>query len=191
MSVDEPVEREYFRTTARLSVKLGPDTEEGRRAMALDAELWQVQSELETKASRVFQDIPVSEEVVPLLDVMRWLDYKLDLVLYHLRGRELDRFFPHQAVTTDVSGSGLGLTETLPFEPADKVLISLSLPSAPARPLYICGDVVRRGEKEAGPGAGLAIRFLEINELDRERLIRFNFRQQRRALAKKWSEDEP
>jgi hypothetical protein len=191
MSNGELAERDYYRTPARLNVKLGPDTDEGRRAMALDIELWQMQSGLESRANRIFEDLPVPEDSKPLLDVIRWLDYKLDLVLYHLRDKELNRYFPDRTVTTDVSGSGLGLSGELSYREGDNILVSLTLPDSPARPIYICGQVVRSTAKEDARQVGMAVKFVEINELDRERLIRFNFRQQRRSLAQRVPEEMP
>ena len=191
MSPDDSAEREYYRTPARLNVKLGPDTSEGRRLMALDGQLWEVQGGLEERASQVFEDQPVSEENKPLLDVLRWLNYKLDMVLYHLRDNELNRHFPHRGFTTDVSGSGLGLADAMDYKPDDRLLLSLTLPDAPARPIYICGQVVRRQHGEGEAQSSLAVKFLEISEPDRERLIRFTFKQQRRILSRKLSEETP
>lgn len=191
MAYDQNDERDYFRTQARMTAKVGPDTAAGRRAMALDSELWLVQSELEARANRIFEDLPVSEDNKPVLDVLRWLDYKLDLVLFHLRAKDLEEYFPHRIETTDISGSGLGLADAADYRTGDKVLVSINLPDSPGRPIYICGQVVRSQDDPSLPQAAIAVKFLEISELDRERLIRYNFRQQRRSLARRMAEETP
>ena len=189
MTQNETGDREYFRVKASLMVRLGPDTQKGRQAMAMDSEMWQAQSGTEQKAISIMENMSVDDEVKPLLEVMRWLDYKLDLVLHQLRTRELEEYFPLQTMTTDISGSGLGLVSAMEFEQGAGVLVALSLPDSPARPLYASGKIVRSDAVQSQNQAEFAVHFVDITDLNRERLIRFNFRQQRRALAARTAEE--
>jgi hypothetical protein len=177
--------REFFRTEAHLPVFWGPDTLAARQAMAMDAEMWDNQSLLEGAARQVLEDGSGPEALRPLLTVMRWLDFKLDLILHHVRNREQATHFPGRTFTTDLSGSGFGVAEALPFEAGGRVLVSLALPDAPSRPIFALAEVVRAGEDELSHGASGAVCFVDIAESDRERIIRYTFAQQRRLLAQR------
>ncbi len=188
MSEATPSEREFFRAKATLRVFYGPESLAGRQAMAMDGEMWSNQSRLEAAARQVMEEAGVDESHRPLLSVMRWMDFKLDLVLHHLRLREQQVHFPHQATTTDVSGSGLGLDSNQGLTVGQRAMLALYLPEDPSRPVYAVAEVVRVADLQYGAKA--AFRFLEIAESDRERVIRFGFDQQRRALAQRMTEGE-
>ncbi|MFH1060931.1 MAG: PilZ domain-containing protein [Pseudomonadota bacterium] len=187
MTESDRSEREYFRAPARLRIVFGPDTMAGRQAMAMDTEMWVNQSQLESAARQVLEDASVAEGERPLLSVLRWMDFKIDLVLHHLRLREHALHFPHQGMTTDISGSGVGLEDNVALTVGGSVLVALYLPDNPSRPVYAGADVVRVEANQ--PGAKAALRFKDLAESDRERVIRFGFTQQRRMLAQRM-EDE-
>ena len=188
MSETERSEREFFRASAQLRAFYGPDTMAGRQAMAVDNEMWANQAQLETAARQALEEAGAAEVERPLLSVLRWMDFKIDLVLHHLRLREHALHFPHQAMTTDISGSGVGLQHNLGLNVGSPVLLALYLPDNPSRPVYAVAEVVRVEDNQ--PGARAALRFGEIAESDRERVIRFGFAQQRRVLAQRMGEDE-
>ena len=77
-----------------------------RQIMAMDADIWQAQSELESKARQVMEDSAVDDSLKPILNMIMWLDFKVDLVLHHLRTNEVLSHFPNAEKTTDISGSG-------------------------------------------------------------------------------------
>lgn len=188
MSESERSEREFFRAPAQLRVFYGPDTMAGRQAMAMDSEMWANQAQLEAAARQVMEDVSVADSDRPLLSVLRWMDFKVDLVLHHLRLREHALHFPHNTLTTDLSGSGVGLRQNVALNVGESVLMALYLPDNPSRPVYSVAEVVRVEENQ--PGARAALRFGDIAESDRERVIRFGFTQQRRILAQRMGEDK-
>ncbi len=156
-------EREFYRIAAEVPVLYGPDLPEGRRAMAMDHDLWQTQSELESAARLVLGEGKVEDAQRPILNVLRWLDFKLDLLLYHLRSRELSAVFPRFAQSLDLSGSGVSLREAPDLNQGDRILLSLTLPNAPSRPIFAVGEVVRV-EPPAGAGERrVAVRFSVID----------------------------
>jgi len=188
MSEEEKSQREFFRAPAELTVLFGPDEPAGRQAMAMDKEMWQTQAQLESAAREILEGQSGDLNYSPLLKVLRWLDFKLDLVLYQLRFRELAEHFPYQGTTLDISGTGVGFTgENLPPR-GEKVLICLLLPDSPARPVLAVGQVVR---VDPGPDGRTvaAVTFQDIGEEDRERLIRFTFQKQRKQLAQRAEEE--
>lgn len=187
MSDQSAHDRQYYRAAARLAIRYGPDTPEGRRAMAMDENLWQTQSRLEEAARSVKENRNVDEALLPLLDVLRWMDFKIDLILHHMRQREFDLHFPNQIETSDISGSGLGFLSPGKLEVGQAIIVAISLPSLPWRQVYACGEVVRAHDKP-GQEPLYGVKFTQISDADRERLIRFTFEQQRRELAKRSQE---
>lgn len=185
MSDNHREEREFFRTAASLMVFWGPDTLAGRQALALDSKLWEGQGEMEAAARKALEDEKAPEALRPLLSVMRWLDFKLDLILHQMRLHEQAAHFPGRATTTDISGAGFGVAEPLVVEVGSRILVSLPLPDEPSRPVTALGEVVRAGQEDLAHGAVSAVRFVDIAEMDRERLIRYTFNQQRRLLAQR------
>lgn len=178
-------EREFFRTTAELLVFWGPDSLAGRQAMLLDAKLWEGQGELEAAAHQAMEDDKTPDALRPLLMVLRWLDFKMDMIMHQMRSHEQSAHFPGRARTTDVSGSGFGVAEPLGLEVGSRILVYMPLPDDPARPIMALGEVVRAGECDFGQGAAAAVRFVDILEANRERLIRYTFNRQRKMLAQR------
>ncbi len=191
MSKPHASERDFFRIAAQVTVLLGPDTPEARHALAVDQELWQTQSALEAAARQIMEEQAVAEDLKPILTVLRWLDFKCDLILYHLRRQDMSSHFPHQAVTVDLSGSGLALKGELGLKPGQSVIMSLQLPDAPGRPILAVGRVVRVGPAQDQDFPTTAVRFAEISETDRERIVRYTFHKQRQALARRSEEESP
>jgi len=184
--MEKKSERDFYRAAAQLTVYYGPDEPEARQAMAMDRELWSTHARLEAEANRVLNQGEAADELEPLVAAMRWLDFKLDLVLYHLRSSQQGRYFPHQAPTTDLSGSGVGLAEPSRLPQGSPVLICLPLPDHPSRPVMAMGEVARGGSQADEPSA--AITFTDISETDRERIVHFTFQKQRQELARRSEE---
>ena len=184
MIQDQESEREFFRTRARVVVRYGPVSREARAAIALDARAWESQAGLEAEARRVMEESQVPEDLKPMLSVLRWLDFKLDLILHHLRSREVDEHFKYSALTTDISGSGLALDSVEGIKAGEVIMLFISLPESPSRAIFALGEVVRIESGTESPSSS-AVKFVEISEGDRERIIRFSFSQQRRELARR------
>lgn len=184
-------EREFYRTEASLQFFWGPDTLAGRQAMIMDSQMWDSQSQLESAARLILDDEGGDSPAMrPLFTVIRWLDFKLDLILQHLRSRDQAENFPGQGATSDLSGSGFGVSGPIDAEPGQRILVCLALPDMPSRPIFALGEVVRTGEHDAAGQAAAGVHFLEIAEADRERVIRFTFAQQRRLLAQRNQGDQ-
>ncbi len=177
--------RNFYRTTAKLTVRYGPDTAEARRAMAVDEELWRTQSNLEQAARNVLEMEGSAASDDATLTVLRWLDFKLDLILYHLRLSQHELHFPYVTHTTDISGSGMGLADPQGLAVGDTILFVLELPDAPYRAIYGSAKVIWLKENPKPGEAPCAVQLVDISEVDRERIVRFTFQQQRRELAKR------
>lgn len=189
MSQEENSCREFYRTESEVLVRYGPDTVEARHAMAMDQDTWHIQSQLEAAARHAMDEAVLPEGMEPVMAALKWLDYKLDLVLYHLTSPKVAAFFPQHAVTSDISGSGLSLANTGDLKVGQRILLNICLSDSPSRTIYAVGEVVRVDSAEEAGEPFTAVRFEDISEEDRERIVRYNFRQQRKDLAKRAEED--
>ncbi|KIX15393.1 PilZ domain-containing protein [Dethiosulfatarculus sandiegensis] len=188
MNPDEPNTREYFRTKARLSVQYGPYTSQAAEAMMLDEQVWNIQSDIEHRAKTIMDEGAHPESLKPFIDVARWLDFKLDLILHRLRTQEIKKLLPHQVFSFDISGSGVSLEKGPGLEPEKELILAITLPDAPGRPVYARGQVLRTQKDALEKHPCAAVQFSQISETDRERLIHYTFRQQRRELARRAGE---
>ena len=89
--------------------------------------------------------------------------------------------------TLNISGSGISMVITHPLEIGQLLDISLSIPDFPLGGFSAQGEVMRssrlKGIESHLYEAG--IRFLNLNEEQRERLIFFTFRQQRKTIRQR------
>ena len=185
-------EREYFRAPADILVYYCPENPENRRLMSMEWGAAEHQMDLEANSRLDFHDPESKELYGPLMPVLRWLDFKLDLILLQVRLQSRPNLFTSFIRTADISGSGCGVTNGEELIPGQRLLLALSLPDAPARLLYAVGQVVRSHDQEGTGAAGQedaqphsAIHFVEIEESDRERIMRFAQSQQRKMLGSK------
>jgi hypothetical protein len=191
MSKSQNSDREFFRAPANLFVFYGPESAQSRQAMAMNSEIWHNNSELEANARRAMDDKDVPENMRGLLSVLRWLDFKLDLILDQLRSRERQAAFPHHLETIDISGAGIGMIDCGQLKLGERIIMAFNLPDSPSQPIYSVGEVVRVAEDPSCDGqARAAVRFEEIAESDRERIIRFTFNQQRRLISQRKGGEE-
>jgi hypothetical protein len=176
--------REFYRSPCRLYVYYGPESLQSRQVMAMDAGIWDAQADLESAARQIMEGSVASDQLRPLLQVLRWMDFKLEAILYHLRLRDRQALFPQHLEAVDISGSGLGVADPGDLQTGQRVLLSMSLPDSPNRTIYAVGEVSRVSAEQVAEGrAKGAVRFVEISDADRERVIRFTFNLQRRELA--------
>jgi PilZ domain-containing protein len=89
--------------------------------------------------------------------------------------------------TLNISGSGISLVITHPLEIGQLLDVSLSIPVFPLGVFRGQGEVMRNS-RLAGKESHLyeaGIRFLDLNDEQREMLISFTFRQQRKAIRQR------
>lgn len=191
MSEASSSEREFFRAPATLYVFYGPESVQARQAMAMNSEIWHAKSDLEASARQAMDDKDVPDNLRGILSVLRWLDFKLDMVLHHIRSSERESVFPHHLETVDISGAGIGMIDCGQLKLGERIIMAFTLPDSPSQPIYCVGEVVRVADEPACDGqARAAVRFQEIAEMDRERIIRYTFNQQRRQLSLRMRGDD-
>lgn len=112
------------------------------------------------------------------------MEQKLDRLLEKLGCQGAQPINTALADTTDISGSGVGLILSEPIEKGRLIEISMTLPGMPVGGVQAYGEVVRVSAR-SGKDKGLfdvAIKFLYINEAEREQLIACSFAAQRRSI---------
>jgi len=83
----------------------------------------------------------------------------------------------------NLSASGMRLRLEEPYEPGERLEATLFLPTAPPVSLTVSGEVVRCTSAPEG-GYEVALRFCDLDEAVRERLIRYTLERQREALGR-------
>lgn len=147
--------RRYFRVLARLPIRHRP-LEPG--------EFESLKRDIETPR-------PDPEALEPALGAyLTRIEEKIEQILGLVGGGGADLAQP---VDVEISGGGLRFAAKLPEEQqGDDVLIELTLPGSPPRPVRAIGRVVGRSNDRDGSDE-IAVSFRVIDERDREAIIRF------------------
>lgn len=112
------------------------------------------------------------------------IDEKLDRILDRLEENRPKASRRTTAAAREVSGSGMQLVLSERIDNGQHLIISLNLPGFPLNNIQAYGKVVRVSPRR-GKDKGMfdvAVKFLYINETDREQLIAYSFCEQRKAI---------
>ncbi|RMG58894.1 MAG: PilZ domain-containing protein [Deltaproteobacteria bacterium] len=165
--------REFSRVDARLpiEVRVVPDEEK------------------EKIGSRVF-GFTYMEEPEPLGEMedsvigewLRYINRKLDTILNLLTVRNEDlNNIPFRDV--NIGGGGLRFTSEEAYQEGQILELKMIIPLIPPLVLYVYGEVVRSEVKEGKRET--AVKFIAMDEVVREEIIRYVFRKQREILREK------
>lgn len=119
-----------------------------------------------------------------LIEFMFQINEKLDRVIELLGGGDSDQDHIQVVETVNISGSGVSFIVTRSVPVGSMLDISLFIPDFSLGMFNAQGEVIR-----VKPGKGdkagcfeIGIKFLNLSEEEREQLIAFTFRQQRRTI---------
>lgn len=114
---------------------------------------------------------------------------KLDQILTLLADKENHSDLPREGVGTNISGSGMRLMVEDPLDPGQIIHAKFLLVNPPLVFVDILGEVVRVEpmEKKTGSSYELGVKFLSLNDDDKEMIIAAVFRRQREAIRKRKS----
>lgn len=127
---------------------------------------------------------PTPAWVNRLASYLMKIDEKLDRILDHLEKDRPQASRRTTAAAREVSGSGMRLVLSERIDNGQHLTISLDLPGFPLNNIQAYGQVVRVSPRR-GKDKGMfdvAVKFLYINETDREQLIAYSFCEQRKAI---------
>ena len=119
-----------------------------------------------------------------LMEFMFQINEKLDIVIDLLGGEKSNQNTIGVQETVNISGSGVSLVVSTSVDVGLLLDISLFIPNFPLGVFNVQGEVIRVKPKR-GDNSGLyeiGIKFLDMSDEERERLIAYTFRQQRRTI---------
>ena len=176
------MDRQHYRVPVQIKVFYSLDTPEARIAMVTDYEIWAAHPpEMPDTAVQALNDLKKAPEALkPLYNMIQWLNFKMDTLLYQMRLNSRASIFNSVLTTTDLSITGFGFAETIGAQKGDRLLLALHLPDEPIRPVYTVGTLIRNGDDGNDEQSLGAIYFTEISEADQERIARFTFDYERK-----------
>lgn len=179
--------REFVRTDLSIQATLAPI---GQNKLGRKLSLKQVFSS-DRDETLDDPDAEISDStknaIYDLAEFLIQIDEKIDRITDFLGIDSTDEDSLQVIRTLNISGSGISMVITRPLEVGQLLDISLSIPDFPLGVFRAQGEVMRssqlKGKEFHLYEAG--IRFLDLNEEQRERLISFTFRQQRRTIRQR------
>lgn len=114
------------------------------------------------------------------------IDGKLNLLLRLMVENRLTEIEHDLCHEVNLSGGGLRLTLPQELEAGAKIGLEITLPMFPPIPLFTIAEVIRvvpaETSTEEAPFFETALKYAEIDEDDREMIIRYVFKRQRHTL---------
>lgn len=111
------------------------------------------------------------------------MDMKLDALLAARSEAHLTRDFPHEMEIHELSASALVISTQLPLAPDDHLEVCFQV----THPLFTivsgAGRILRR--RETAHGIFFDMEFTRLNEDEQEKIIRFVFNEERKALRRR------
>lgn len=170
--MDDKNERAFVRTNDNIPVYY---------EVLTDGALPGVQSDWEL----LFDDIePKPEENPRLYELLFDINQKLNILLNHMAGKK-DFNLP-EARDVNISGGGLRFFASESFPPGEKLFLKTFLPTH-ARVINIKCEVVRSIPNGQG-GYEVAVKYVDMDETTRDKIIKYIFAKQRKLLR---SEKDP
>ena len=118
-----------------------------------------------------------------LADIRRKLDWILASLDTNLDGRR------QKTMAVNISGSGLRFTVPERIGAEELLAIRITLPLSPPASVVFLGEVTRVRDKGNGQSE-IAVRYLAIDEMDRDQIVRYTFKRLRESVRNKPTETE-
>jgi hypothetical protein len=187
--MEENGRREFFRIKDRLTVEFRViDYEEYARLESLiKYSSTQVAGDTDEVALSNTRNLKVEEDRDPVCSILRMLDRKLDVILDLLRKPDGGEAYTRRCVDLVISGSGLKFMSDVFLKEGAYVEFKVVLPVSPHPKVTALCQVQRTENREVNqnPGWEIALKFLTINEEDRDLLINYIFRKEREQIRQK------
>ncbi len=139
--------------------------------------------------------VAITEEILAhtrlpeaLIHFLVELDRKVDAILSQMQKDTLDGDFPHEGRVVELSGSNLVLECREPLAPGDTLEVILFLEEFPLRLAsgMASVDAILKADPQSGPDKSVyALSFVNIGEDERDNVIRFVFREERKMIRRK------
>ncbi len=133
------------------------------------------QSSLETLAD----EVGAGPQDPKLLCLLVDMNKKLDRILSILKqDRDIQSDGP---IKVNISGSGIRFAVREKMEARKLLAIRIVLPLSPPAPVVFLGEITRVRQKENGEFE-IAVKYLVIDEMDREQIVRYGFKRMRESI---------
>ena len=177
--------REFVRTDLSIQATLAPiDKNEPGRKLSLKQIF---SSDRDEALDDPDASSSTKHAIYDLAEFLILINEKIDRISNFLGIDQTDEDSLRVIRTSNISGSGISMVITHPLEIGQLLNISLSIPDFPLGVFKGRGEVMRsarlKGKESHLYEAGF--RFLDLNEEQRERLVSFTFRQQRKTIRQR------
>lgn len=148
-------------------------------------------SQLGDVTGELADETEIEDFLKPLLPILSQLERKLNFLIQLLTEREEVDQFPDEGEVIDLSGSGLRLITDADVAPDGLLEMALRLPGLRTG-IPLVGAVQRLQPSVQAPYRyEVALTYVVIQEMDRERIIRYVFQAQRQQLQSRTYRQEP
>ncbi len=116
-----------------------------------------------------------------ILEIILWLDWKMNYLFKTLTRAQDAEVFPYQAVLMDLSASGMRFSTSKEIKAGTLLEFEFILPILPFQEIVLVGEVIRCtpfDREVLSNGYELAIEFRQVKESDREHIIRYVVKRQ-------------
>ena len=108
-----------------------------------------------------------------LREMIQMLDWKIHYLVKLIEETKSRTTFPYQGVILDISASGMRISTSQEMKSGASLEFELVLPLLPFREMVLSAKVLRVSMIEPSPYFLVGCSFEEINETDREQIIRY------------------
>lgn len=182
----EPERREFFRVTDRIPLEFRPISRDefGRLEDVIRYNSTQVVDRLHEIYFLEGQG-ELKEPTDQIHEYMRMVNRKLDLILEILGRSSIDDSYIAVKTDVNISGAGVQFACETPLKEGDLVELRIIIPVFPYPRLTCLCEVVRADQRDDAAPRRCALRFMVINEKDRDVLVNYVFLKERQYLRQK------
>ncbi len=118
---------------------------------------------------------------------LKTIDKKLDMIINLLDGKKKGAAYNSLFTNVNISGSGIKFISDMPLEDGDLIELKIEIPFMTSPKIMTVGQIVRsvRLTSPAPGNCETAVKFLVINDHDRDLIISYMFAKEREELHKK------
>jgi hypothetical protein len=123
-----------------------------------------------------------------VVDMLLWLDWKTSFMMKTLSKKDDEDIFPHHATILDIGATGVLFFSKNMHAVGEMLELNFILPVVPFREMLLPGKAVRcntLSDGETVVGSEVGFRFMGINEVDREHVIRYVVKRQMQLRREK------
>jgi hypothetical protein len=128
----------------------------------------------------------MDENFSSIVDFLISMDEKLNQILEMLSGEGED-WLTEQGLGVDISATGMRVNTDVPVEPGQLIIANLILLGQPFKGLDVVGEVIQVAENVEAENItySAGIQFLDLEEYDKEKIIKTVFQEERESLRQK------